>query len=311
LTAIGGDDRPVQRELGKGSGRLWLAAQVTSPDNPLVARVWVNRLWHHLFGRGIVATPNNFGKLGQPPSHPELLDYLAARLVEENWSTKSLIREIVHSQTYQRASESTGGMASEQDPENRLLARQNRQRLTAEQLRDAMLYVAGVLDPAMHGPSVDCYVPPYATANKASNIPQSGPLDGDNRRSIYLKVRRLFYDPFLLTFDFPDRGKSIGRRSVTIVPSQSLAMLNSPLVHELANDWARLLVDRGAIDTEEGRQGTLDHVWQKAIGRPMTASERVTMQQLTQELTTDRASREVWKDIVHVVFNHPEFMWIE
>ena len=311
LTAFGGDYRPAKGELGNGSGRLWLAARVISPDNPLVARVWVNRLWHHLFGRGIVATPNNFGKLGLPPSHPELLDYLAARLIEEAWSTKAIIGEIVRSRAYQRASDATG-MALDEDPENRLLARQNRRRLTAEQLRDAMLYVAGVLDPTMRGPSVDCYVPPYATANKASNIPKSGPLDGDNRRSIYLKVRRLFYDPFLLTFDFPDRGKSIGRRPVTIVPSQSLAMLNSPLVHELADDWARLLVAGGAIDSPQDTQRRLDEVWQKALGRPIHANEQATMQRLLEEVaTSDRASREVWKDIVHVVFNHPEFMWID
>lgn len=307
LTAINGDSLPSRRQLGMGSGRRWLAAQVASPENPLTARVWVNRLWHHLFGRGIVATPNNFGNLGEPPSHPELLDYLAVRLREEAWSTKAIIREIVSSQAYQRASGSGDAQAAGHDPVNRWLARQNRRRLTSEQLRDAMLLVAGSLAPAMHGPSVACYIPPYATANKPSNIPKSGPLDGANRRSIYLKVRRNFYDPFLMTFDFPDRGKSIGRRPVTIVPSQSLAMMNSPLVHELAEDWAsRLGNDEVQIEQQ------LEHVWLAALGRPIRATERQTMLRLVAELSTGgEASHDVLRDIVHVVFNHPEFMWIE
>lgn len=322
LTAITGASPPGRQQLGSGSGRLWLASQVTSPENPLPARVWVNRLWHHLFGRGIVATPNNFGTLGEQPSHPELLDYLALRLREEAWSTKAIIREIVQSQAYQRSSRSADATATERDPDNRWLARGNRRRLTAEQLRDAMLLVAGSLDPTMHGPSVGCYIPPYATANKPGNIPKSGPLDGANRRSIYLKVRRIFYDPFLMTFDFPDRGKSIGRRHVTIVPGQSLAMLNSPLVHELAGDWANLLVK-----DDRGFEPKLNHVWQTALGRPMHPHEGKAMRRLVAGLSAsgqappdvlkdaalkdDALSDDVLRDIVHVVFNHPEFMWIE
>lgn len=310
LTALGS---PIPENL-PGSGRMWLAEQIVGSQNSITPRVHVNRIWHHLFGRGIVATPNDFGKLGSPPSHPQLLDYLAHRLTTQNWSTKSVIREVVLSKTYQQSSQLRDDL-TEVDPENTLFARQNRRRLTAEQLRDAMLLVSGSFNDTMYGPGVPPFVPPYTTANKTVHIPKSGPLDGDNRRSVYIKARRNFFDPFLRTFDFPDRGKPVGRRDVTIVPNQALAMLNSPLVHELAGDWASVISLSGDRDDEK-----LNVAWTAALGRAATEAELETARALMSELraeTSDEAtsatgdSTEVWKHVAHLLFNHADFVWVE
>ena len=293
---------------------MWLAEQIVGSQNSITPRVHVNRIWHHLFGRGIVATPNDFGKLGSPPSHPQLLDYLAHRLTTQNWSTKSVIREVVLSKTYQQSSQLRDDL-TEVDPENTLFARQNRRRLTAEQLRDAMLLVSGSFNDAMYGPGVPPFVPPYTTANKTVHIPKSGPLDGDNRRSVYIKARRNFFDPFLRTFDFPDRGKPVGRRDVTIVPNQALAMLNSPLVHELAGDWASAISLSGDCDDEK-----LNVAWTAALGRAATEAELETARTLMSELRAETSyeatsttgdSTEVWKHVAHLLFNHADFVWVE
>ena len=310
LTAINASDRnaletvlPESRR--KSSGRLWLAEQIVHPANPLTSRVWANRIWHHLFGRGIVATPNNFGLLGAKPTHRELLDFLAQRLVDQNWSTKKLIREIVFSRAYQRTSQIPQS-TKESDPENKFLSYHSRRRLNAEQLRDAMLAVSGSIDLKMHGPSVDVFVPPYATANKPSNIPVSGPLDGGNRRSIYIKVRRSFFDPFLRTFDFPNPGKSIGKRIITVAPTQSLAMLNSPLVHELSGDWARVIPP----NTQTVDDRCVAEMWNQALGRSPTSQELAIIHSLFADLES-LAPIEKKKQVAHLLFNHPEFMWID
>ena len=289
---------------------MWLARQIASPDNPLTARAWVNRLWCQLFGRGIVANPNNLGKLGGGPSHPELLDYLAGRLTVANWSTKSVLREIVLSDTYQRSSESTSE-ARRLDPNNRWLSHQNRRRLPAELLRDNLLSVAGSLDMTMFGPSMPAYVPPYATANKPSNIPKSGPLDGARRRSVYIEVRRNFHDPFLLTFDFPDRGKSIGRRPVTNVPSQSLAMLNGPFVVGQAKVWGAVVADAPGDEAER-----IAGMFERAVGRLPNQAEATALENLAGEFReayriSKQPNGRLWQDIAHTLFNLDEFAVIE
>ena len=308
LEAIEGMNLPTKDELGKGSGRLWLARQIVSPGNPLTARVWVNRIWHHLFGQGIVSTPDNFGVLGGQPSHPELLDHLANQLIASGWSTKSVIRRIVTTRTFQRSSTPVDA-AVLSDPQNVWLSHQNRRRMTAEQLRDSMLAISGSLDRSQFGPSIDIYVPPYATANKPSNIPVSGRVDGENRRSIYLKVRRLFYDPFLMQFDFPDRGKPAGRRLVTTVPSQALAMLNSPLVHELTSDWGNRLAERDDL-----RADLIKEMFLACSGRHAVKDELKHLEMLFERLENtnlDASSAAHWKDIGHVLFNQHDFLWYE
>ena len=187
-----------------GSGRLEIAGRLTDPSNPLVARVFVNRVWHHLFGRGIVPTVDDFGVMGQPPTNPQLLDHLADRFVNERWSLKRLIRAIMLSATYQMASTPADARAGEVDPQNDLLHHRPVRRLEAEAIRDAILSVSGRLDRAVHAPPVEVYLTPFMDGRGKPQ--RGGPLDGEGKRSIYVTVRRNFLPPMMLAFDFPVRS---------------------------------------------------------------------------------------------------------
>jgi hypothetical protein len=193
-----------------GSGRLELAKAIASPDNPLTARVIVNRIWKYHFGAGIVRTLSNFGKAGDTPSHPELLDYLAGRLVENNWSIKAMHREMMLSSAYALSSDSSAAGESA-DPDNRLLWRANRSRLDVEALRDSLLFVSGKLDATEGGPPVDWDEKNY-------------------RRTVYGKVSRFRLERMLTLFDFPDPTITCEQRAVTNVPLQRLFFLNSDLI---------------------------------------------------------------------------------
>jgi hypothetical protein len=218
--------------FSKGSGRLELAKAIANSDNPLTARVIVNRVWMHHFGRGIVATPSNFGALGEKPTHPELLDYLADELVRRGWSLKALHRLIVTSATYRMASSPHEGN-QKTDPDNRLLWRMNRRRLQAEELRDAVLSVAGRLDFAMGG--------------------ESAGLDDkrNHRRTVYGTVTRQKSPDILRLFDFPDAKRHSDQRQPTTTPLQQLYLLNSPFVEEQAGLIAEQSADDGSATTEE------------------------------------------------------------
>lgn len=212
------------------SGRRELAEDVLRDDNPLSRRVIVNRIWHHLFGRGIVATPDNLGRMGQQPTHPELLDFLATQFdVELNWSMKSLIRAIVLSRTWQLSSKPSTA-ARDTDPDNKLLSHANVRRLEAEAIRDSLLTVAGQLETQLFG----------------------GPVGGNSgRRSVYVNVIRNSLDPFLRAFDFPEPFSTTGRRDATNVPAQSLVLMNDPAVLRYANAWAdRVLAGGDTSDVE-------------------------------------------------------------
>ena len=233
---------------GAQSGRRALAEDIASATNPLTARVMVNRVWHHLFGRGIVATPDNFGQLGAAPTHPELLDHLAARFVAEGWSVKRLIRYLVTSKSWQLASTPPTG-AAEDDPEGVWLTRAPVRRLTAESLRDSLFAVAGALDDRRFGP------PFGANTNTA-------------RRSVYVRTKRNNLDQLLAAFDAPTPFAPVGARLVTNVPAQSLTLLNDPLIWELAERWAAAtsgLRDRGARAAS---------MFEAATGRAPTETER-------------------------------------
>ncbi|SVC57873.1 uncharacterized protein METZ01_LOCUS310727, partial [marine metagenome] len=222
IEALGGLDEPAPKV---GSGRLELAHQITDPKRtPFVTRVLANRLWHHLFGRGIVASTDDFGVLGQRPTHPELLDYLASRLVEHQWSVKALIKEIVMSRSY-RMSSLAGGSGEEKDPANLLWRRANVRRLQAEAIRDSLLFLSGRLDSKMYGRSVPTYLTDFM---QGRGRPGKGPLDGSGRRSVYLSVRRNFLSPFMLAFDAPSPFNAVGRRTTSNVPAQALILMNDP-----------------------------------------------------------------------------------
>jgi len=217
LRVISATERPAFKE---GSGRLELARSIASKDNPLTSRVIVNRVWFNHFGQGIVRTPSDFGARGEPPTHPELLDWLASTFVEGGWSLKSLHRMIMSTDAYQRRSDSSPEVLRK-DPQNLWLSHQNRRRLDFETMRDGLLATAGRLDPAVGGKSVPIETEPFTT-----------------RRTLYGYIERQNLDPIYRTFDFPNPDSTSPRRTNTIVPQQALFLLNSPFVAEQSRHLA-------------------------------------------------------------------------
>jgi mono/diheme cytochrome c family protein len=291
---------------GPGSGRLELAGQVTDPERiPFLARVMVNRIWHHLFGRGIVASTDNFGVLGERPTHPELLDFLADEFVRQGWSVKTLIRTLVLSSTYRmdsRAEES----ADTADPDDLLLHRMRLRRLEGEAIRDAMLAVSGRLDSRPFGPAVPVHLTPFLDGR---GRPASGPLDGNGRRSIYLAVRRNFLSPFLLAFDTPIPFSTVGRRTVSNVPAQALILLNDPFVHDQAAFWARQVLARAGTDRDR-----IGQMFVRAFGRPPADSEYESCLAFLRGQADSQVGppdeERLWSDLAHTLFNAKEFIYI-
>jgi hypothetical protein len=301
--------RPGERFVPTGSGRLQLAETIASRHNPLTARVMVNRLWHHVFGAGIVRTVDDFGHVGDTPSHPELLDYLAARFVEERWSIKSLLRSLVQTQAFRMASRSDP-RAAEIDPENRLLHHYPVRRLEAEAIRDSILAVSGRLDQTLYGLSVH----PYREKENADRRLFPGPLDGAGRRSVYIKNNLMESPHFLGSFDFPGGKTTLGKRHVTNVPGQALALLNDPFVLQQADVWAGRLLS--AKDRTAGKR--VERMFRTALGRPPTTEERERFERAANRLAELHGvqpdgllqSRAVWKDLAHAVFNLQEFLYV-
>lgn len=294
-----------------GSGRRELAEALLAEDNPLTARVMVNRVWHYLMGRGLVPTVDNFGVLGQTPSHPELLDYLATRFRANGWSVKSLIRDIVTTQTYRMSSMPHDAAAEAADPDNVLLHRMNRRRLEAESIRDAILKVAGTLDTTRFGPSVPAYISPFVEGNRRPEV--SGPADGGRRRSIYMEVRRNYMSPMLQAFDMPVPDTTQGVRNVSNVPAQALILMNDPFVLDQARAWSeRIMVAHASI---EDRVRTL---YLEGLGREPSAEEQVKMFEFMDEqaklygldAAAARDDARIWADLCHVMFTLKEFIFI-
>jgi hypothetical protein len=289
----------------QGSGRMELARQMVSPDDPLLPRVLVNRLWHHHFGAGIVRSPDDFGVMGQPPTHPELIDFLAAEFQREGWSLKQMHRLMVLSNTY-RMSSRLQAEADAVDPQNKLWHRMTVRRLEAECIRDAILAVSGRADPTLYGPSVMPYL--NASMTGRGRPTASGPLDGDGRRSIYLAVRRNFLSPTFLAFDYPIPFTTIGRRSVSNVPAQALTMLNNPFVIQQAGLWAARVLgppDRTTVQRVRDMYVT-------ALARePDEAEQRAALAFLGQEDGGSTVSDpQAWTDLAHVLLNVKEFIFI-
>jgi hypothetical protein len=282
------------------SGRLELAEWLASKDNPLTARVFVNRVWMHLFGEGLVRTVDDFGTQGEPPTHPELLDTLAFRFVEGGWSVKKLVRSFVLSRTYQIAVVDDA-RAARLDPDNRLLWRANRRRLEAEVIRNVMLSVAGKLDRRMGGSSVS-ELGEHATNNNAKDAPDR---ELDERRGIYLPVIRNGLPAIFDVFDFADPDIATGKRNTTTVPTQALYLMNSPFVMAQARKTAELLV--AAAPTDEAR---LVLLYRRALGHMPSDGERETVLRFLSE-QRHRGDLEAWSAVCQTMFGCAEFRFVE
>jgi hypothetical protein len=278
-------------------GRRQLAEWLTFRDNPLTARVLVNRVWHWLFGSGLVRTTDNFGTTGESPSHPELLDHLAATFVADGWSLKRLVRRIVVSRTYQLSAQDDA-QARTVDPENRLLWRMNRRRLDAECLRDAMLHVSGAFRPAPGGPGF----PDDLAADY-------GYVDTANRRSVYVPVFRNALPELFEAFDFADPSTVTGRRNVSTVAPQALFLMNHPFViaqSKLAA--ARLIAETHVSDSDR-----LTRAYRLILGRAPSLAELQTTLQYLEELPMESANLAVsgWAQVVQALFATLDFRYLQ
>jgi len=295
LSVLGGD----RTSFHHGSGRLELARAIACADNPLTARVLVNRIWQHHFGRGLVATTGNFGALGERPSHPELLDWLARRFVASGWSQKSLHREIMLSAVYEQSSRfDSEGLAK--DPGNSLLWRMNRRRLDVEAWRDAMLAVAGRLDPVLGGPSIDL--------DAASN----------QRRTFYAAISRHDLAWMLRLFDFPDPNISSGDRAFTTVPLQQLFVLNSEFMITSAKAVAARLHTDALTSRMSGDGSRIRQAYRLIFGRAPSERElKLGLAYLSSPESgpTDdshaRAAMNRWERYAHALLATNEFAFVD
>jgi hypothetical protein len=276
------------REDRKQFTRLDLADAITSARNPLTARVLVNRVWHHHFGRGIVGTPSNFGQLGDRPTHPELLDTLAVRFVESGWSLKWLHREILLSAAYQLGSAGDPDNAAK-DPDNHYLWRMTPRRLDVEAWRDALLAVSGRLDRTLGGPPLEL--------TDATNV----------RRTVYAKVSRHVPSTLLTLFDFPDANVSSARRAVTTVPQQQLFVLNSDLMIDSAWAFAARLARSAPGDAER-----IALAFCLAYGRPPSAAETALGLEFLRSAAPRPGDRLTpWEQYAQALLATNEFTWVE
>ena len=306
LTALEGD-QPL--EISRGSGRLELAHRINDPANPLTARVIVNRLWHHLLGRGIVPTTDDFGVLGQPPTNLALLDYLATDFVRHGQSLKHTLRNIVLSRTY-RMSGHLQPQARQVDPSNVAWHYRPPKRLEGEVIRDALLAVAGRLDYTHGGPPIPIHLTPFMDGR--GRPPASGPLDGDGRRTIYIAVRRNFLSPFMLAFDTPSPFSSMGRRTSSNVPAQALILMNDPFVNMQVEHWAeRRRQPAAGGQPAPSPSAQVEWFYLSGLGRWPTATET----QLAEAFVERRLSQGVspvdtWRDVAHALVNTKEFIFL-
>jgi hypothetical protein len=296
----------------QGSGRLELAEWIASDDNPLTARVMVNRVWLQLFGRGLVATENNFGATGTPPTHPHLLDFLAVRFVEEGWSVKKMIREIVLSRTYQLSGD-FDKRAYGADPDNRLLWRMPQRRLDVEAMRDAMLSASGQLDLARPGGSI---VTRIGDGDIGRSLPPNRFAAAGTHRSVYLPIVRSLVPEMLRLFDFPEPSIINDHRDVTTVPTQALYMMNSPFVMEQSRQTARRLL--AGSDVSEAER--LNRAYRLILSRPARGEEQgrslAFIEQIQNELSGtaargDQAAEDAWAAFCQAMFASAEFRYIE
>jgi hypothetical protein len=285
LSALSG---PERKPFTDGSGRLELAKAIADPKNPLTARVLVNRVWAAHFGQGLVRTPSDFGTRSDPPTHPELLDWLAAEFVRGGSSVKKLHRLVMLSRTYRQSSEVPAEMAK-QDPENRLLTHQNRRRLDFEAMRDGMLLVAGRFDPIVGGKPVDLFKEPFP-----------------RRRSVYGFIDRQNLPGTLRVFDFAGPDQHSPQRFTTTVPQQALFLLNSPFVIE----QARALAARPEVAFRTQPEDKVRELYRAAYGRAPDADEATAALDFIRGVTTS-SGLNCWEQMAQVLLLGNEFAFVD
>ncbi len=307
LTALHGDKVAVD---DKSSGRAQLADWLASKENPLTARVMANRIWLHHFGKGIVPTPNDFGKQGKAATNPELLDYLASRFVESGWSMKAMHRLIMNSRTYQLSS-ARSEEALAKDPANELLSSFPRRRLDAEAVRDTLLALGGNLDLAEAGPHP---FPPQTEWKFTQHNPFKAVYETP-KRTVYLMTQRIQRHPFMAIFDGPDPAASTAQRTSSSTPLQALFLLNDKLVHEQSKHFAERVLKEGADDAERSRRAYL-----LALARPATKAElasgslfltAVRAKLIEKQTALDQLDREAWQAYARVLFRLNEFVYVD
>ncbi|HET6423987.1 MAG TPA: PSD1 and planctomycete cytochrome C domain-containing protein [Planctomycetaceae bacterium] len=293
-----------QVAIADGSGRRELADYLASGRHPQTARVYVNRVWQWVFGTGLVATPNDFGKLGDRPSHPELLDWLTHRFIEEGWSTKRLVRRLLLTRAFQQSGEVTT-IAADRDPGDRLLHHYPTRRLEAEAIRDALLAVSARLNDELAGPPIN---PPRVAEDKTKRL-FAGPWDTRGRRSLYLTMSIMEPPKFLAGFNLPDLKLPTGRRDVTNVPGQALILLNDPFVSRLAEHWAEIVIQDGHI----GAADRVAAMFVTALGRKPTIEERerwtAAVASFAKPGTDPMNDVTAWTQVALAVFNTKEFLY--
>ncbi|WP_420321613.1 PSD1 and planctomycete cytochrome C domain-containing protein [Flagellimonas sp.] len=308
LSALPQGNEPFQ---SNGSGRLELAEAMLHKDNPLTARVMVNRIWHHLFGKGIVETVDNFGLQGKLPSHPQLLDHLAIKFEEEGWSVKKMIKYIVTSEAFKRST-SNDLAPSDKDPDNIFLASFPIRRLESEAIRDGILAASGSLNTEFYGPPIPTYLTEFMGGRGKPE--ESGPLDGAGRRSIYQEVRRNFLEPMMTTFDRPIPFTTFGRRDVTNVPAQSLILMNDPFVIQQSEIMAQKLLDEKNMSFDQ----RVDWIYMRMFSRKPSAKEIENASKFMDAIKQmkggdgmdEKIDLEVWKEYCHSIFNLKEFIYL-
>jgi cytochrome c553 len=291
------------------SGRLQLAQWLTRPDHPLTARVMVNRIWQGHFGKGIVGTPSNFGLRGDPPTHPELLDYLAARFVESRWSIKSLHREILTSEAYQVSSNPLQRVNKPAEAGH--YERFDRRRLDAEAIRDSLLFVSGTFDLRRPG---EHPFPPMTAWTWTQHTPFKD-VYPSSHRSVYLMTQRLQKHPFLALFDGPDTNTTTDKRTSSTVPLQALYWMNSPEVRQQASAFSQRLMTSAASPQER-----IILAYQLAYSREPTATETEKGNAYLAEyqknlaatgLTAAEAEREAWLSLARIILSSSEFVYVD
>ncbi|MCH9022828.1 MAG: DUF1553 domain-containing protein, partial [Planctomycetes bacterium] len=293
------------------SGRLHLARWLTDPENPLTARVMVNRIWQYHFGKAIVQTANNFGTQGKKPSHPQLLDFLAARFIQSEWSIKAMHRLIMSSKAYRLSSQDTTPN-NRIDPDNLYHWKFDRRRLDAEAIRDTLLAVSGQLD---HAPAAEPHpFPPLRRWNFTQHKPFKAVYE-TNKRSVYLMTQRIKKHPFMAIFDGPDTNAGTPKRTSSITPIQALFMMNDPFVHTQAEKFAQRLIQESPNSDQR-----IELAFILALARPPTDQEQQASKNFLHnfknqannpDTPADKLEQLAWESYTRSLLRTNEFIYVD